>query len=156
TPDAAVCAAFLLIAAWVTGGLWPDPARRALALNPGDQALDEGFLAPRTRLYTGDFHLVTHLLNAPDGVNLLSNASLIQLGVIMAPLTLAFGAPVSFALIMTANLAATGIGWYLLLARTLRLHRLGAAVGGAFCAFAPGMVSQANAHIHMTAQWLVP
>src|SRR5581483_4182696 len=98
----------------------------------------------------------THLLNAPDGVNLLSNASLIALGVIMAPVTLAFGAPVSFAIVMAANLAATGIGWYLLLARTLRLHRFGAAVGAAFAAFAPGMVSQANAHLHMTAQWLVP
>jgi hypothetical protein len=154
--DVVICAAIGLFAAWVTGGLWPDPAGRALALNPGDQALDEWFLAHATRLYSGDFQLVTHLLNAPDGVNLLSNASLIALGVIMAPVTLAFGAPVSFAFIMTANLAATGIGWYLVLARTLGLHRLGAAVGGAFVAFAPGMVSQANAHLHMTAQWLVP
>ena len=156
TLDAAICSAILVFAAWLTGGLWPDPARRALALNPGDQALNEWSFAHATRIYTGDFHLVTHLLNAPDGVNLLANASIIALGVIMAPITLAFGAPVSFAIVMTVNLAATGIGWYLLLARTLRLHRLGAAVGGAFCAFAPGMVSQANGHLHMTAQWLVP
>src|SRR5262249_41928057 len=54
------------------------------------------------------------------------------------------------------NLAATAVGWYLLMARTLRLHRAAAAVGAAFCAYAPGMVSQSNAHLHMTSQWLVP
>jgi hypothetical protein len=154
--DVAICAVITIYAAWLTSGLWPDPARRVLSLNPNDQALDEWFLAHGTRLYSGDFHLVTTLLNAPDGVNLLGNASLILLGVVLAPVTLAFGAPFSFAVIMGVNLAATGIGWYLLFARTLRLRRAAAAVGAAFTAFAPGIVAQANAHVHMTAQWLVP
>jgi hypothetical protein len=152
----AICAVITLYATWLTSGLWPDPARRVLALNPNDQALDEWSLALGTRLYSGDFHLVTPLLNAPDGVNLLCNASLILLGVVMAPVTLAFGAPVSFAVISAANLAATGIGWYLLFTRTLKMRRFAATVGAAFTAFTPGMVSQANAHVHMTAQWLVP
>lgn len=151
-----ICATITLFAGWLTSGLWPDPATHALAFNPNDQALDEWFLAHGTRFYTGDFHLVTGLLNAPDGVNLMCNASLIALGILMAPVTLAFGAPVSFAVVMAANLAATGIGWYLLFTRTLRLRRLGAAVGAGFAAFAPGMVSQANGHIHITAQLLVP
>jgi hypothetical protein len=29
-------------------------------------------------------------------------------------------------------------------------------MGAGFCGFAPGMVSHTNAHLHMTAQWLVP
>ncbi|WP_432831681.1 hypothetical protein [Dactylosporangium sp. CA-092794] len=140
----------------MTHGLWPDPAGRALELNSNDQALDEWFLAYATRAYRGDFTLVTGALNAPEGVNLMGNASLIGLGLLFAPLTLAFGAPVTFAVATAVNLAATGAGWYLLLARTLGLHRLGALVGGAFCGFAPGMVSQSNAHLHMTAAWLVP
>lgn len=152
----AICAVITLYAGWLTNGLWPDPARRVFALNPNDQALDEWSLALGTRLYSGDFHLITRLLNAPDGVNLLGNASLILLGVVMAPVTLAFGAPVSVAVISMANLAATGIGWYLLFTRTLKIRRFAATVGAAFTAFAPGMVSQANAHVHMTAQWLVP
>ena len=151
-----ICAGITLYAAWLTSGLWPDPARKALALNPNDQALDEWFLAHGTRLYSGDFHLVTPLLNAPDGVNLLCNASLILLGALLAPVTLAFGAPVSFAVVMAANLAATGTGWYLLFTRTLKIRRFAATIGAAFTAFAPGIVSQANAHVHMTAQWLVP
>jgi len=156
TPDALVCAAITVVAGWLAHGLWPHPGTRVLAFNPTDQALDEWFLANGTRFYTGDFHLVTHLLNAPDGVNLLSNASLIALGLLLAPLTLAFGPAVSFAVVTVANLAGTGIAWYLLLARTLRLRRVAAAVGGAFAAFAPGIVSQANGHLHITAQWLVP
>src|SRR5439155_15948300 len=92
----------------------------------------------------------------PDGANLMSNASLIALGALLAPVTLVFGAPVSFALAVAGNLAGTGIGWYLLLRRTLRLRRFPAALGGAFTAFAPGMMSQSNGHVHMSAQWLVP
>ena len=75
---------------------------------------------------------------------------------LLAPVTLAFGAPVTFASLVAGNLAATGIGWYLLFARTLAVHRVGALIGAAFAAFAPGMVSQSNAHLHMTAAWLVP
>ncbi|UWP81914.1 hypothetical protein [Dactylosporangium fulvum] len=154
--DAGVGLLFALAAALLTHGLWADPARRALALNPNDQALDEWFLAYATRAYRGDFSLVTGMLNAPDGVNLLANASLIGMGLLFAPVTLAFGVPYTFALLVGVNLAATGIGWYLLFARTVGMHRLAAGIGGAFTAFAPGMVSQSNGHLHMTAAWLVP
>src|SRR6266511_3820668 len=101
-------------------------------------------------------HLVTHLLNAPDGVNLLSNASLILLGILLAPVTLAFGAPVSFAILVAGNLGGTAVAWYLLMVRTLGLRRFAAGVGAACAGFAPGMMSQSNAHVHITAQWLVP
>src|SRR5205085_1617575 len=89
-----------------------------------------------TRAYRGDFALVTGALNAPDGVNLLGNASLIGLGLLFAPLTLALGAPATFAVVTGFNLAATGAGWYLVFARTLRMHRLAALVGLAFAATA--------------------
>ncbi|MDT5036963.1 MAG: hypothetical protein QOE03_2148, partial [Micromonosporaceae bacterium] len=154
--DAAVCAALILAAIVVDHGLLAHPNGRALALNPSDQALVEWLLAAGTRIWTGDLHLVTTLLNAPDGVNLLSNASMLTLGALLTPVTLAFGAPVSFAVAVAGNLAATGIAWYLLFSRTLRLRRVGAATGAAFCAYAPGMIAQSNAHLHVTAQWLIP
>ncbi len=154
--DTALCAVLALAAVILAYGLLVHPATRALALNADDQALVEWLLALGTRFWTGDLDLVTHLLNAPDGVNLMSNASMLTLGIVLTPVTLAFGAPVSFAVGVAANLAATAVGWYLLMARTLRLHRAAAAVGAAFCAYAPGMVSQSNAHLHMTSQWLVP
>jgi hypothetical protein len=154
--DFAVCAAFVLFAAYLTVGLWPHPATRALAINPQDQVLDEWFLAHASRIYAGDFTLVTNRLNAPEGINLLSNASLILLGVLLAPITLAAGAAVSFAIAVGVNLAATATGWYLLLARTLHLHRVAAAIGATLCGFGPGIVAQSNSHLHISAQWLVP
>lgn len=155
-PDLAICLLFALVAGWLTHGLWPDPTGRTLALNPEDQILYEWFLATDARALFGDFGLLTERLNAPDGVNLMANTTVIALGIIFAPVTVAFGAPVTFALLSGGNLAATAIAWYLLFARTLRAHRAAAAVGGAFCGFAPGMLSQSNSHLHMTAQWLVP
>jgi hypothetical protein len=154
--DIAVCGALALAAVILVHGLLLHPKNRALALNPDDQALVEWLLALGARFWTGDLHLVSHLLNAPDGINLLSNASMTVLGALLAPVTFALGVPASFAIAVAGNLAATGIAWYLLLTRTLRLHWAAAATGAAFCAYAPGMISQANAHLHMTSQWLVP
>jgi hypothetical protein len=154
--DVAVGLLFALFAAWLTAGLWPDPNNRLLALNAEDQTLYEWFLANDARILLGDFGLVTDRLNAPDGVNLMANTTVIALGVLFAPVTLALGAGTTFALIAALNLALTGFTWYLLFTRVLGAHRLAAGIGGAFCGFAPGMLSQNNSHLHMTAQWLVP
>ncbi|GAB4105734.1 hypothetical protein GCM10028790_47530 [Micromonospora taraxaci] len=145
-----------VLAGWLTHGLWPDPAGRILSLNPEDQALYEWFLAVDARALLGDFDLLSDRLNAPDGVNLMANTTVIALGVAFAPVTLLLGAPVTFALLAAANLAGTALAWYLLFHRTLRARRLAAVLGGALCGFGPGMVSQTNSHLHMTAQWLVP
>jgi hypothetical protein len=154
--DAGIILIFLAFACWLTAGLWSDPATRVLALNQEDQTLYEWFLANDTRLLLGDFGLLTHQLNAPDGVNLLTNTTVIALGILFTPVTLAFGAPTTFALIATTNLAGTAAAWYLVFTRLLGVRRFAAAVGGAFCGFAPGIVSQNISHMHMTAQWLVP
>ena len=154
--DTLVCALYLGFAAWLTAGLWPHPSTRAIGANPQDQTLIEWFLAHGVLVWKGDFSLLTHRLNSPDGVNLMSNASHLLHGVLMAPVTVLFGAAVSFAVLVAVNLAATAAGWYLLLVRGLGLRRVPALIGGVVTGFAPGMISQSNAHLHMTAQWLVP
>ncbi|MFY1574480.1 hypothetical protein ACN26Z_06280 [Verrucosispora sp. WMMD703] len=147
---------FAALAGALTHRLWADPTGLVLALNPEDQVLYEWFLAVDARALLGDFGLSTDRLNAPVGVNLMANTSVIALGVLCAPVTLLFGAPVTFALLVTLNLAGTATAWYLLFSRTLRARRAAATLGGALCGFAPGMVSQSNSHLHMTAQWLLP
>lgn len=154
--DAAVAAAYLLFAIWLLHGLLADPNGRALAQNPADQTLYEWFLSYDTRFWSGDFSLVTDRLNAPSGVNLLANTTVIALGVLFTPVTLLWGTGTTFAVIVVLNLAGTAAAWYLLFRRTLRAGVLAAATGAAFCGFAPGMISQSNAHLHITAQWLVP
>jgi hypothetical protein len=154
--DLAVCLVFVAFAFWLTRGFWPDPATRAIADNANDQTLIEWFLGQGVLFWQGHFSLVTDRLNTPDGVNLMSNASHILQGVIMAPVTALFGAPVSFALLVALNLAGTAAAWYLLMVRCLKLRRPAAALGAFFMGFAPGMISQSHSHLHITAQWLVP
>ncbi|MDQ7908722.1 hypothetical protein RB614_29735 [Phytohabitans sp. ZYX-F-186] len=154
--DVAVCLAFAALAWWITHGLWPNPNGRVLALNPEDQTLYEWFLAADTKFVFGDWGLLTDRLNAPDGVNLLNNTTVIALGTLFTPVTLAFGVPVTFALIAGTNLAGTAIAWYLFFSRVLRGSRAASALGAGLCGFGPGIVSQNNSHLHMTAQWLVP
>ncbi|MEO3775288.1 hypothetical protein ABGB16_00250 [Micromonospora sp. B11E3] len=154
--DIVVGLAFAALAGWLTHGLWPDPSGRVLALNPEDQALYEWFLAVDARALLGDFGLLSDRLNAPDGVNLMANTTVIALGVLFAPVTLLFGAPATFALLAGINLAGTALAWHLLFTRLLGARRPAAALGAGLCGFGPGMISQTNSHLHMTAQWLVP
>ncbi|MFK3981071.1 hypothetical protein ACI2K4_11920 [Micromonospora sp. NPDC050397] len=155
-PDLGIGLLFLLLAGWLTHGLWPDPGARTLSLNPEDQVLYEWFLATDARALLGDFGLLTDRLNVPDGVNLMANTTVIAPGLLFAPVTLAFGVATTFALLVAGNLGVTAIAWYLLFHRVLGARRLAAAIGGGFCGFAPGMISQTNSHLHMTALWLVP
>src|SRR5262249_42171101 len=107
--DVAICVAFVALAGWITHGLWPNPNGRVLALNPEAQTLYEWFLAADTKFAFGDWGLLNRRLNAPDGVNLLNNTTVIALGTIFTPVTMAFGVPVTFALIAGGNLAGTAI-----------------------------------------------
>lgn len=154
--DVAVAAGLLLGAVVVNHGLLASPSTRVLSLNVSDQDLFEWYLARGTQAFGRDAGLLSHLVNAPEGINLMCNTSIVLLGMLFAPVTVLFGAPVSFALVMTLNFAATGFAWYLLMSRSLGLHRAAAATGGAVAAFAPGMVSHGNAHPNLTAQWLIP
>jgi hypothetical protein len=154
--DLLACTCFVLFAFWLTSGLWPDPDTKFLTHNPGDQILHEWFLAYETGLWSGDFNLVTDRMNAPEGVNLLTNTPILALGLLLAPITATLGGPTAFAVVIALNLAATAIAWYLLFTRGLGASRPAAAVGAAFAGFAPGMISQSNSHPGLTAHFLIP
>ena len=156
---AAALATYLGLAGYLTAGLWRSPDRRALSfLDGADELLLQWYLAHAA-------HAVTHLgnpffttdINMPAGVNLAANASVLGLGVPLAPLTLLFGAGVTTCLVVLGSLAGTATAWYWLLSRQLRLHRGAAWAGGLFCGFAPPLVLEsAYGHQHIAAQFLVP
>ncbi|MGK5522168.1 hypothetical protein ACSNN9_22820 [Micromonospora sp. URMC 107] len=154
-PDALVVAGYLALAVLLTLGQWGRPGR--LFHQAGDQILFEWMLARAARAVTGPKNpLYSAELNAPDGVNLMANTSVLGLGVPLTPVTLLFGSQVAFLVAVVCCLAGTATAWYALLRRRLVDSRVAAAVGGLFCGFAPGMVAQAGAHLHMAAQFLVP
>ncbi|MFI6519292.1 hypothetical protein ACIBF1_27315 [Spirillospora sp. NPDC050679] len=157
TPGAAIAAGYLAAAAVVLRNLWADPGRRYLVDGGQDQAQWEWFFAVTARSVTRlDHPLFTTLQNFPDGVNLMGNTVMLGASVPLAPVTLLFGPGATWALVLTLGLAGTATGWYLLMRRRLGASRAAAAVGGAFCGFAPPMVSHANAHPNFVVLVLLP
>ncbi|MFI6132402.1 hypothetical protein [Micromonospora sp. NPDC051141] len=153
--DALVVAGYLALAVLLTADQWRRPDR--LFHQAGDQMLFEWMLARAARAVTeGENPLHSAALNAPHGVNLMANTSVLGLGVPLTPVTVAFGSQAAFLVAVALSLAGTATAWYALLARRLVRSRAAAAVGGLVCGFAPGMVAQAGAHLHMAAQFLVP
>lgn len=152
-------AALFLVAGalWVTARGWRHVYSGMLGTQPKDQVFNEWMLAYDAYALT---HLenpfFTTLQNAPDGVNLLGNVAMQLPGMLLTPVTLLGGAQLSYLVLITFNLAATGCAWYYVLSRHIVPSRLAALAGGAFCGFAPGMIAHSNGHPHITAQFLVP
>ncbi|HEX6686992.1 MAG TPA: hypothetical protein VF062_29775 [Candidatus Limnocylindrales bacterium] len=154
--DLIVLTLFGLAAGFVTARLWGHPRTRLL-INEQDQIFFQWVLAHGARVARGaQYPFFTELLNAPDGVNLMANTSVLGLGVPLAPITWIFGAEVSFIVALTAGLCGTAFAWYWVLSRHVVTSRVAAAVGGLFCGFAPGMISQAQGHPNLIAQFVVP
>jgi hypothetical protein len=153
--DLAVVASYLLAAGYVTVRLWLHRDQTTRAGN--DQMLFEWMLARAAHAVANlENPLYSTGLNAPDGVNLMANTSVLGLGLPLTPVTLLFGSQTTFVLAIVGSLAATAAAWYLLLSRRLVRSRFAAAIGGLCCGFAPGMISQATGHLHMISQFLVP
>ena len=158
-PDLVVAAGYLALAMSLTVSLWTSPHRRVLAfLGGADPILAQWWLAHAA-------HAVAHRenpffttdLNAPMGVDLAGNASFIGVGIPLAPLTWLFGADVTSCVVIIGNFTLTGLAWYWLFSRPLRLNRIAAMVGGLFCAFAPPLVATAAAgEQHVTAGFVIP
>lgn len=104
----------------------------------------------------GSNPFVTTAMNVPKGVNLLANTSMLAIGTLFTPVTLAFGAPVTYALVGVLGLFGTASAWYWLWRTMLGVGPLAAWVGGLFCGFCPAIVAQTNGHQNMTTQFFVP
>jgi hypothetical protein len=147
---------YLLAALWVYRRLWVHPNLRLIG-DGQDHQLFVWMLGHAARSVT---HLTNPLfsaqLNVPNGVNLMANTSVLGLGIPMVPVTLLFGAQVSFAVLALVSLAATAGAWYYLFATRLVGSRLAALLGGALCGFGPGMIAHAPGHLHIIAQFLLP
>lgn len=155
--DVGAIATYLLAGIFVTARLWIDLPGRTLGSNPSDQSLFEWMLAHGAYVVAhGGNPLFSTRLNMPDGVNLMANTSVLGVSIPLAPLTWLFGPHVTFAVLLVLGFAGAATGWYFLLSRRIVRSRSAAFVGAAFCAFAPGMISQSNAHLHMSVSFLVP
>ena len=106
------------------GGCCSPPASGAgperLFHQDSDQMLFEWMLARAARAWSRrENPLHSDALNAPDGVNLMANTSVLGLGVPLTPVTLLFGSQVAFLVAVVGCLAGTATAWYVLLPRRL-------------------------------------
>ncbi|MHB8464385.1 MAG: hypothetical protein ACYDH6_02085 [Acidimicrobiales bacterium] len=101
--------------------------------------------------------LITHALSWPGGVNLMTNATVAGLGIVLAPVTWLWGPLVAFDVAATAAFALTAWSAQLVLRRARLASWPAAAVGGLVGAFGPlSLAQQSGAHLHVTAAFLIP
>jgi hypothetical protein len=156
-PDLLAVAVYLLLTLWVTERMWRHIDRYILSGNMQDQIQFEYFLTYATRVVTHfENPFYTTAMNQPDGVNLMANTAAYGLTIPLVPVTLLFGAQVSFAVMTCIALFATALAWYWFFSRYVVRSKAAALIAGGFCGFAPGMLSQANGHPNIVAQFVVP
>ncbi|MEU3457838.1 hypothetical protein ABZ671_30245 [Micromonospora sp. NPDC006766] len=154
--DAAAVLSFVLLAFWVTARFWLHPDH-GVRDNRSDQAQFQWMMAHGARVVTDfAYPFASDRMNVPDGVNLMANTSVLSISLPMTPITLLFGPRTAFLVFLTAGMIATGVAWYFLLSRVVIRSRGPAWLGAGFCAFAPAMVSHANAHPNIVSQFVVP
>jgi hypothetical protein len=155
--DVTVVSTFVLGALYVVGRLWIDPTHRLQSSNLQDHMFFEWVLGHAQWSVTNLTNpLFSDRLNVPDGVNMMANTSVLALAIPLVPVTALFGPGISYAVLLTLGFAATATAWYWLLSRHVVTSRVAAFIGGGFCAFAPGMVSQGNGHPNLVSQFVIP
>ena len=142
-----VAASYLLAAIVVTVLLWKDPASRIVAGNPGDPDQASWWMR-----YAADaiahWHLpalITSGMNAPTGVSVMWNPSLLAPGVVLSPVTLLLGPQVSLNILLTAGFAgsATSLYWVL---RRWSVGVAAAVAAGLAYGFSPALTQSAIGH----------
>jgi hypothetical protein len=155
--DLAVFVGFLAGGLWVTARFWLDLDHRFTGLFRFDESFFEWTMANGLHFVRHPgFPFLTRQMNLPAGVNLMANNTEYGLTIPLAPVTLLFGAHVSYVVAVTGTLTATAYGWYHVLSRHVVSSRVAAFLGGAVCGFGPGFAWHAGGQLNVIANFLVP
>ena len=148
---------YLLAALAVTLWLWRDPASRTVAGNPNDSDQFTWFFRyDATAIMHGHLPaLVTTAMNAPQGVNAMWNTFMLLPGVLLAPVTLLFGAQSALTVFLTAGFAGSATAMFAVL-RRWNVSGPAAALGGAAYAFSPAVLHSAIGHYDLQFAVLPP
>jgi hypothetical protein len=141
---------YLLGAVAVTWHLWADPAGRAQVGDIPDVDLFAWFMHyDATAIAHGHLPaLITTAMNAPRGINLMWNTSLLLPGSLLAPVTLLAGPQVSLTVLLTLGIAGSAASLFWVL-RRWGASLGAAAVGGAVYGFSPALLNSGVGHYHL-------
>jgi len=154
---AVILACYLLAAFAVTWRLWADPASRTVAGNPNDAdffawclrltatAVSHGRLPP----------LVTAAMNAPQGINLMWNTSVLLPGIVLTPVTLLAGPQTALTVLLTAGFAGSAATMFVVL-RRWDVSTGPAALAGAVYGFSPALLQASTGHYNLQFAVLPP
>jgi hypothetical protein len=156
TPWLIVCC-YLLAAVSVTWPLWADPAARAQVGDAQDVNLFAWFMRyEATAVAHGGLpSLTTAAMNAPRGISLMWNTSLLLPGVLLAPVTLLAGPQVTLTVVLTLGFAGSAASLLAVLRRWGASYPA-AAIGGAVYGFSPALLNSGIGHYNLQFAVLPP
>jgi hypothetical protein len=153
-PQLALLIAFLALAVLLLGATWTAPTTRTLGGGVGDPGVFIWFLrwtpfaiGQRITPFFSDY------LNHPGGINLMWNTWVPLPGLLLSPLTLAFGPVLSLNVLLTLAYGLSAWSAYLAIHRFVPSH--GAAAGGLVYGFSPSMIGHAH-HPNLILVFLLP
>jgi Glycosyltransferase family 87 len=154
---ALILSCYLLAAVAVTWRLWADPASHTVAGNPNDADFFAWFMRyDATALTHGRLPaLVTAAMNAPQGINVMWNTSMLLPGVLLAPVTLLAGPQTSLTVLTTLGFAGSAASLFLVL-RRWEVSIGSAALAGAVYGFSPALLQAAIGHYNLQFAVLPP
>ena len=94
-------------------------------------------------------------MNAPHGVNLMWNTSLLLPGIVVSPVTLLFGPQVALSALLVIGFAGSAAAMFYVL-RRWHASTLAAALGGALYGFSPALVNSGIGHYSLVLAMLPP
>jgi hypothetical protein len=148
---------YLAGAVALTWRLWADPASRIQIGDVTDVNLFSWFIrySAESVAHGSLPALVTTAMNAPHGINLMWNTSLLLPGVLLTPVTLLAGPQTTLTLLLTLGFAGSAASLYWVLRRWgIRIGP--AALGGALYGFSPALLAAAVGHYHLEFAVLPP
>ena len=152
---------YLLGAFAITWHLWADPASQAQVVPANGVSQDIDLFAWFMRYAANAVShghlpaLVTPLVNAPEGMNLMWNTSFLLPATLFAPLTLLIGPQATLTVLLTLGFAGTATVTFLVL-RRWDASWPAAALGGALFGFSPALRIAAVGHYHLQFAILLP
>jgi hypothetical protein len=154
---AGILAVYLAGAFFVTSTLWVHPTGLLQDGDPEDVDQATWFLR---YIATAIEHfrlpaLTTMAMNAPHGVNLMWNTSLLLPGIVVTPVTALFGAQVGLTSLLVIGFAGSAASMYYVL-RRWQASQLAAALGGALYGFSPALIDSGIGHYSLVLAILPP
>src|SRR5258708_2484678 len=148
---------YLAGALYVTAVLWTKPSGRRQVGDPQDVNQATWFIRNEA---TAIEHfrlpaLSTMAMNAPHGVNLMWNTSLLLPGIVVTPITALFGPQVSLTALLVIGFAGSAASMYYVL-RRWQASLLAAALGGALYGFSPALVNSGIGHYSLVLAMIPP